>query len=187
MSLVYTHTLPGCPVGLEELLRRQSAVAAFGRVVAVATPSGVDFYDANSVTELSTVLDAGTSPLATRPTMSIPPTATPAGACKLRLLSSFPVVDAGQPVDVSAVTFLGSGLLSLAGWAGGASGATVAEMPTCHHLNTTPPPNSLQWFMRTSSTCRRRHPYTQSRGPSRARTLPAHPPQPPLSSTLPCR
>jgi hypothetical protein len=105
MALVYTHSLPGCPVGLDELLRRQSGVASFGRLVAVVTSSGVDFYDANSAMELSAVLDAG--------------------SCKLRLLSSFPVVDGGRPVDVSSIVFLGSGILALAGWAAGASGACI--------------------------------------------------------------
>ena len=59
MALIYTHTLPGGHIGIDALLKRQSCVAAFGRVVAVVTQSGVDFYDANSITELSSVLDAG--------------------------------------------------------------------------------------------------------------------------------
>jgi hypothetical protein len=59
MALVYTHALPGRQSDLDDLIRCQSRVACFGRVIAVAGTSSIDFFDSNSVVQLSAVLDAG--------------------------------------------------------------------------------------------------------------------------------
>jgi hypothetical protein len=135
MALVYTHALPGRPSELDDLLRCQSRVACFGRVVAVAGTSSIDFYDSNTVVELSTVLDAGDDRTvvhknynATRVKLRDESTDDASscfwcsGSCKLGLLSTWPIQDGGHSVDISTLCFLRSGLLAMAGTIGRSSG-----------------------------------------------------------------
>lgn len=73
-----------------------SLLSSFGRLIAVASSvSNVDVYDANNVVELQHVLGSG--------------------ACKFKLLGSFPVCDASGNVELSYIQFLSGGGLLVAG------------------------------------------------------------------------
>ena len=98
MDTTFFHPLHGTPGDTADALRRQSLLAASGRLAVVASASGLDVYDALAVADLGASLGAGTA--------------------KLRFLASFPMVDIEDRVAVTAVAFLRGGLLAVGGTAG---------------------------------------------------------------------
>ena len=95
MLKTYTHVLHGSSPTIAYDEHRESLIAVSGRILAIGSQQAIHIYDINNVT----------------------PTCTDPGSesCKISFISSFPVIDIDDSINIRGICFLRGGLLAVEG------------------------------------------------------------------------